>query len=98
MGKSWTVKGKSQSEVKGLLEKSLSDVGLPSMASVSWEGHTLQVSISKAGKSQFTMALETAGPDTVIRETNRSVSFVHKPFVSVVESFVAQVMDKVVKA
>jgi hypothetical protein len=96
MAKSWTIKGKNQNEVKTLVERSLAEVGLPSMAAISWEGHNLQVSIAKAGKSQFTMTLESAGADTVIKETNRSVAFVHKPFVAVVETFVDKVMQKVV--
>lgn len=98
MSKSWTVKGKTQSEVKTLVEKSLKEIGLPSVATVNWDGHKLEVSISKAGKSQFTMAIESAGTDTVIKETARSVAFVHKPFVAVVETFVAKVMDRVVNS
>lgn len=98
MSKSWTIKGKTQSEVKTLVERSLAEVGLPSVASINWEGHQLQVSISKAGKSQFTMALESSGSDTIIRETNRSVAFVHRPFVAVVETFVSKVMDRVANA
>lgn len=95
MAKSWNVSGKSQAEVKTLLEKELGAVELPSFATLSWEGNTLKVNIAKAGKSQFTMALESSGQGTIIRETDRSVAFVHKPFVSVVEKFVSTVMEKV---
>jgi hypothetical protein len=97
MSRSWTVGGKSQSEVKTLLEKHLAEAQIPSFATVSWEGNVLKVSLAKAGKSHFTMALESAGSGTIIRETDRSVSFVHKPFVSVVESFVNSIMDKVTR-
>ena len=95
MTKAWSVSGKSQSETKSLLEKELAAAAVPSFASISWEGNTLKVNISKAGKSQFTMALEQNSSGTVIREVDRSVALMHKPFVGAVEKFVANVMEKI---
>jgi hypothetical protein len=97
MAKTWTVSGKSQSEVKSMLEKELGAAEVPSFAAVTWEGNNLKVNISKAGKSQFTMSLEQSASGTVIREVDRSVAMMHKPFVSVVEKFVSNVMEKIGK-
>lgn len=98
MSRTWTVPGKSQEDVKKALVSQLSATEIPSFASVDWDGYNMKVELAKAGKSKFTMTLETSGGSTVIRETDRNVAFVHKPFVSRVEKFVDELMEKVMKS
>lgn len=93
MGLNFTITGKSCADVKSTVEGILKTKGLPSFAEVSWQGHEMCVKIDKGGKSEFKLALKQSGNDTSVVEVKRDVAFLHKPFVSKVETFVDEVMS-----
>lgn len=97
MAKTWTIPNKSASQARTSLEKHLNSSELPSSARLDWIGNDLQVTIEKAGKSQFTLSLEENGGSTVVKESRRSIALMHKPFVGRVESFIDELIGKVVK-
>jgi hypothetical protein len=97
MAKSWTIPNRSANESRAALEKHLSSSQLPSSARLDWVGNDLQVTIEKAGKSQFTLSLQESGGSTVIKESRRSLALMHKPFVGRVESFIDELVNKVIK-
>lgn len=100
MAMSWTVPQSTVDLVKKALQSQLGKAAIPSFAQINWEANELSVKIDKAGKSEFRLALVPDGSNVKIVETRRDVAFMHKPFVSKVESFVKQVMTEsgIVKA
>ena len=89
----WKVPNKSAEEVKTAVEGLLKSKGLPSFADVTWQGQEMCVRIDKGGKSEFRLALKPgSGGTTDVVEVKRDVAFLHKPFVSKVESFVGEIM------
>lgn len=93
MAFNWKVAGKNPDEVKSAVEGALKTKGLPSFADVSWQGNEMCVKIDKGGKSEFRLALKPNGAGCDIVEVKRDVAFLHKPFVSKVETFVTDVMS-----
>jgi hypothetical protein len=91
----WNVKGSTVDNAKQSIEAAVSKIGLPSFAKFVWENDELCVQIDKAGKSEFRLCLMQQGDTVNIAETKRSISFMHKPFVSKVESVVGQIMAAV---
>lgn len=97
MAKTWTIPNKSASQARASLEKHLDSSDLPSSARLDWVGDDLRVTIEKAGKSQFTLTLEENGGSTMVKESGRSIALMHKPFVGRVESFIDELIGKVIK-
>ncbi len=95
MAMNWSVEGKTADVIRQSIDAALNQMGIPSFAQVGWEKDELCVRIDKAGKSEFRMRLKTDGSKIKIEETKRDISFMHKPFVGKVESFVEQVMNTV---
>ena len=85
--------GKTLDDVKSTVEGALKSKGLPSFAEVVWQGNEMCVKIDKGGKSEFRLALKQSGADTSVVEVKRDVAFLHKPFVSKVETFVTELMS-----
>ena len=93
MSMNFKMAGKSLDDVKSTVEGALKSKGLPSFAEVVWQGNEMCVKIDKGGKSEFRLALKQSGADTSVVEVKRDVAFLHKPFVSKVESFVTELMS-----
>jgi hypothetical protein len=95
MAFNWKCSNQNIDVLKTSLEAALKSKGLPSFADISWQGNELCVRIDKGGKSEFRLALQQKGVDAAVVEVKRDVAFLHKPFVSKVESYVGEIMSQV---
>lgn len=94
MSKSWQLNCTSCEEAKAALAAALETSQLPSSARLSWNGYDLEVTIEKAGRSNFTLSLEEGNGATVLKEAKKNVAFTHRPFVGRVEAFISELVTK----
>jgi hypothetical protein len=88
----WTSKNSDLAAMRMLIQKHLNDARIPNYVTLNWADDELCILISHGGKSEFRLTLSGDKNGMRICETKRDISFLHRPFVSMVEKLVDKVL------
>jgi hypothetical protein len=68
----------------------LKESEIPKIVNIEWINDDLSITITKAGQSKVILALREYENDIVIAEKEREIAWLHKSFISMVETIIEQ--------
>jgi len=77
------------------IDDMLKESEIPKIVNIEWINDDLSITITKAGQSKVILALSVYENDIVIAEKEREIAWLHKSFISMVETIIEQ---KILKA
>lgn len=75
---------------KKRIEDMLNESEIPKIVNIEWKDDDLSITITKAGQSKVILALNRSENDIIITEREREVAWLHKSFISMVETIIEQ--------
>jgi hypothetical protein len=75
---------------KQRIDDMLKESEIPKIVNIEWINDDLSITITKAGQSKVILALSEYENDIVIAEKEREIAWLHKSFISMVETIIEQ--------
>ena len=76
--------------VKQRIDDMLKESEIPKIVNIEWINDDLSITITKAGQSKVILTLSEYENDIIIAEKEREVAWLHKSFISMVETIIEQ--------
>ena len=82
----------TKEEAKEAIDKVVSSTELPNIVKIEWQDSTLLLTITKMGVSKVAYDLTQEGNDSFLTEKERSISIMHRPFITMAETIIEKMI------
>jgi len=92
----WMYQNISLAKATELINSQIKITPLPDYATLTWNNQEeISLKINKTGKSEVKLSIKEHNNSVIIEEMKRDISFLHKPFIHIVENEITKIINNI---